>query len=143
MNTNFIFCSISFLALVFLAYTIIYFHNKSLKDLQSKREYEKELVSDMITLYCRKNHKCKNGLCPECTTLKEYALNRIEKCPFMESKTFCSSCKVHCYREDMREKIRIVMRFSGPRMLFYHPITAIHHLLETIKGNKKETKNEY
>lgn len=140
MNTNFIFCTILFFALVFLAYIIIYLHNKNSKDLQSKREYEKELVTDMITLYCRKNHKCKNGLCPECTALKEYATNRIEKCPFMESKTFCSSCKVHCYREDMREKIRIVMRFSGPRMLFYHPITAIHHLLETIKENKKENK---
>jgi hypothetical protein len=30
----------------------------------------------------------------------------------------------------MREKIRAVMRFSGPRMLLYHPITAIRHFLD-------------
>ena len=22
----------------------------------------------------------------------------IERCPFMENKTFCSACKVHCYK---------------------------------------------
>lgn len=27
----------------------------------------------------------------------------------------------------MREEIRRVMRFSGPRMLFYHPVQAIWH----------------
>ena len=52
----------------------------------------------------------------------------IEKRPFMETKTFCSQCKVHCYKKDKREQIRKVMRFSGPRMLVYHPIMAIRHL---------------
>lgn len=51
----------------------------------------------------------------------------------METKTFCSNCKVHCYKADMREKICAVMRFSGPRMIFYHPIAAMRHLLETKK----------
>ena len=37
----------------------------------------------------------------------------------METKTFCSNCKVHCYKPEMRKKIRAVMRFSGPRMIFY------------------------
>ena len=36
-----------------------------------------------------------------------------------------------------REKIREVMRFSGPRMLFYHPIIAIRHVLESRKEKKK------
>lgn len=35
----------------------------------------------------------------------------IEKRPFMETKTFCSQCKVHCYKKDKREQIRKVMRF--------------------------------
>lgn len=81
----------------------------------------------MIHLYCRKNHKDKE-LCQECLDLYEYAKMRIEKCPFMETKTFCSQCKVHCYKKDKREQIRKVMRFSGPRMLVYHPIMAIRHL---------------
>ena len=86
-----------------------------------KREKEMRTVYEMIHLYCRKNHKDKE-LC------SEYAKMRIEKCPFMETKTFCSQCKVHCYKKDKREQIRKVMRFSGPRMLVYHPIMAIRHL---------------
>ncbi len=39
----------------------------------------------------------------------------------------------------MREKIRTVMRYSGPIMIFYHPITAIKHVLSARKErlNKK------
>ena len=33
----------------------------------------------------------------------------------------------------MREKIRVVMRFSGPRMLFHHPVAAVRHVIETKK----------
>lgn len=68
-----------------------------------------------------------------------YAMDRSEHCPFMESKAFCSNCKVHCYRPEMREKIRDVMRFSGPRMLFYHPVLAVSHMLSTLKERMKKT----
>jgi hypothetical protein len=40
----------------------------------------------------------------------------------------------------MREKIRAVMRFSGPRMIFYHPVTAVRHLIETKKEKKRLEK---
>ncbi len=107
----------------------------------SKREKEKQTVELMISLYCKKKHKTKNSLCKECNALNEYAKMRSDKCPFMETKTFCSNCKVHCYKADMREKIREVMRFSGPRMIFYHPVTAVRHLIETKKEKKRqETK---
>lgn len=97
-------------------------------DINKKREDEKEMVSLMIRLYCRKNHKTKE-LCNECAELDRYARERSDRCPFMENKTFCSNCKVHCYKPEMREKIRKVMRFSGPRMMLYHPIMAIKHLI--------------
>ena len=58
---------------------------------------------------------------------------RSDKCPFMETKTFCSNCKVHCYKPVMWEKIREVMRFSGPRMLFSHPVMAVSHVIESKK----------
>lgn len=101
----------------------------------NKREREKETVSLMIQIYCKKKHGGET-LCPECAALDAYARSRSDKCPFMETKTFCSSCKVHCYKPDMREKIKEVMRFSGPRMIFYHPIMAIRHLIDS----KKEAK---
>ena len=36
-----------------------------------------------------------------------------------------------------REKIRAVMRFSGPRMLFVDPVMAIRHLIESKKEKKR------
>lgn len=103
------------------------------KNIESKREREKELVTQMITIYCRNHHHSKGKLCEECESLAAYARFRSDKCPFMESKTFCSNCRVHCYKPEMREKIRLVMRFAGPRMIFYHPVTALRHLIETKK----------
>ena len=107
------------------------------KDTASKREKEKETVSLMIKLYCRKNHNTKSGLCKECAELDSYSKMRSDKCPFMETKTFCSNCKVHCYKPVMQEKIRKVMRFSGPRMIFYHPVMAVSHLIQTKKEKRK------
>ena len=107
------------------------------KQAESKRRREKEMVSRMIALYCRKQHHSKGGLCPECAELADYARQRSDKCPFMETKTFCSNCRVHCYKPRMREKIRAVMRFSGPRMLFSHPAAAIRHMIETRREKRR------
>ena len=107
-------------------------------DLQSKRRREKEMVGAMIALYCRKKHGTRKGLCPECEALLEYACRRSDCCPFMETKTFCSNCKVHCYRPEMRQKIREVMRFAGPRMLFVHPVAAVRHLIESRREKKRQ-----
>ena len=98
--------------------------------LKNKRQKEKEVVSLMIRLYCRKNHGGKS-LFPSCAELERYAHSRVDQCPFMETKTFCSSCKVHCYKPEMREKIRKVMRYSGPRMIFHHPVMALRHVIES------------
>lgn len=108
----------------------------------SKREREKRMVSEMIALYCRKRHGTRGGeLCPECAELAEYARSRSDRCPFMETKTFCSNCRVHCYKPEMREKIREVMRFSGPRMIFHHPVAAVRHVIET-KAEKRRLSKE-
>lgn len=107
---------------------------------ERKREREKQTVALMIRLYCRKKHAGKKQLCPECRELLDYAMARSDKCPFMETKTFCSNCRVHCYRPEMREKIRMVMRFSGPRMVAYHPVLAIRHVLESKREKKRLEK---
>ena len=111
--------------------------NLTSQELVEKREREKAMVSDMIRVYCKGNHvdydKKNKRLCKECQALDDYARMRSEKCPFMETKTFCSNCKVHCYQPQMREQIRQVMRYSGPKMLFHHPVMAIRHLIESHK----------
>ena len=108
-----------------------------MRDIQGKRQREKQMVSQMITLYCRRTHHTRGALCPDCAALNQYACARSDRCPFMETKTFCSNCRVHCYKPDMREKIRIVMRFSGPRMIFYRPVVAIRHVVETKREKKR------
>lgn len=106
-------------------------------DTQTKREREKRMVSQMIALYCRKKHHTCGDLCPQCAALDAYAKMRADKCPFMETKTFCSNCRIHCYKPDMRAKIREVMRFAGPRMILHHPVAAIRHVVETKKEQRR------
>ena len=96
---------------------------------------EKNTLKDMIRLYCKDKHHSKNDLCDECNELINYAFERLDKCPFGEEKTTCAKCPVHCYKPLMREKIRDVMRYSGPRMLYRHPVNTLFHY---IKGLKKE-----
>ena len=111
-------------------------------DVEKKRAEEKKLLSVMIGIYCRGNPGGNNGnkkeLCDSCKKLQEYALFRTEKCPFMETKTFCSACKVHCYAKEQREQIRAVMRYAGPRMIFSHPVLALKHIRTTIKEKRKK-----
>ena len=109
-----------------------------MKSTDDKRTREKQVVAQMIRLYCRKQHH-QSDLCPDCRKILSYAADRSDRCPFMESKTFCSNCKVHCYRPEMREKIREIMRFSGPRMLLYHPVLAVSHMVLTVKERMRKT----
>ena len=94
----------------------------------SRITWEKRTVGHMIGLWCRKNHGRKE-LCNECRELLDYSLARLEHCRFGNAKTKCHKCPVHCYRPDMRNRIRAVMRFSGPRMLLHHPLEALRYLV--------------
>ena len=95
----------------------------------SKTENEKRILERMIFLYCSKKHHPTNGLCPGCEALRSYALVRLVRCPFKEDKNACKDCMAHCYQKDKRIEIRKVMKFSGPRMLFYYPFDFIRHFL--------------
>ena len=105
----------------------------------AKREKEKRVIQEMITLYCRKQHH-ELQLCKECNSLLQYAKQRIDCCPFIESKTFCSNCRVHCYRKEQREQIRQIMRYSGPRMLLHRPVMVLQHMWLSRKEKKYKNK---
>lgn len=107
-----------------------------------KKDKEIKTVELMIRVYCKNKHKTKGVLCEECQSLLDYAKLRREKCPFGDEKTFCSNCKIHCYKKDMKEKIKQVMRYSGPRMMLYHPIVAMSHLAQTIKYKRLAKKEQ-
>lgn len=84
----------------------------------------------MVKMYCDHNHNPIDSICKECNKLTEFATERINRCVFQDDKPVCSECQVHCYRKDMRDKIKTVMRYAGPRMIFHHPILGIRHLID-------------
>lgn len=118
------------------------------KNMPDRIADEKKVVALMIRMYCRRHcrqqgHNGKTDqinrtdtslLCPECATLLDYALRRLDSCRFGNGKPSCRKCPVHCYRADMRERIRTVMRWAGPRMIFRHPIAATRHLLRELRS---------
>lgn len=89
------------------------------------------LVAFMIDLYYDK-HKDEDH---ERAGLKAYAAKRLALCPHGDDKPFCSSCKIHCYDKNHRTMIKKVMKYAGPRMIFYAPGVALRHLLENIRRN--------
>ncbi|OUN25403.1 nitrous oxide-stimulated promoter family protein [Pseudoflavonifractor sp. An85] len=108
---------------------------------EKKRQREQKVVGQMIAIYCHGVHHTPTGqLCPQCQALNNYAMERSDKCPFMQEKTFCSNCKVHCYRGDMATQIRQVMRYAGPRMLLHHPVMAIRHVWESAKEKRQQNR---
>lgn len=90
---------------------------------------EKEIVALMINLYCNKKHKNIN-LCVDCQELLEYAHKRLASCNYKNEKISCRKCPTHCYNMKMKESIKRVMRFSGPKILFYKPYEYIRHIIK-------------
>ena len=91
-------------------------------------EQERTTLLAMIRLYCRQQHGG-DPLCEDCSQLWDYAEERLAKCPFGVEKPTCQNCPVHCYKPEMRQRIREVMRFAGPRMIWHHPVMAVRHLI--------------
>lgn len=100
--------------------------------------YEIETVEKMIYLYCRKKHGSQKGeLCESCTRMNEYARERLLKCPFGDEKGACADCKIHCYTKQRRDEMKKIMRYSGPRMLIYHPTDFLRHVF--VDRQKKQS----
>ena len=97
----------------------------------ARRTREFKTIAAMLRLYCRAHHQASDAaLCPDCLALHDYARRRLARCVFGEAKPTCANCAVHCYSASMRERVRQVMRWAGPRMLWRHPILALHHLID-------------
>jgi hypothetical protein len=100
-------------------------------ELFSRFQREKKTIGAMIELHCHDTHDGTRGLCDECGDLEGYAFLRLDKCPFGDAKPTCAKCVVHCYKPGMRERIKQVMRYSGPKMTFRHPILALFHAIDS------------
>jgi hypothetical protein len=109
---------------------------------------EQHTVEIMVRLHCAAHHaqpattvtQGGGDLCPDCRALLDYSNVRVEKCHFGAEKPVCACCTVHCYRPEMREQIRTVMRYSGPRMTWRHPYLAVRHLWDRRRALPAEEK---
>jgi len=96
---------------------------------------EERTIAEMIAMYCHDHHgeevaRGPDGLCLDCAELMAYARLRLEKCRYGADKPTCAKCTTHCYTPALRERVREVMRYSGPRMLKRHPVLAVAHLVD-------------
>lgn len=94
---------------------------------------EQKTIAAMARIYCRDHHGLASGVCDDCAQLLDYARQRLEVCPFQERKPACNFCEVHCYSRLMRERVKVVMRYSGPRMLLPHPLLSLGHMLDKLR----------
>jgi len=96
-----------------------------------RRARELRTIEAMLRLYCRGHgHAGRRPLCDDCRGLRDYAARRLERCVFGDAKPTCANCLVHCYSAAMRERVRVVMRWAGPRMLARHPVLGVLHLID-------------
>lgn len=122
--------------------------------------HDARLLGDFAVIYCRGVHDTaqRNELsseatrlgvygrkvpvvCEECADLLRYAEDRRARCP-KDPKPFCSHCDTHCYRSAMREQMREVMKYSGPRSIVRgHAIDSVKHLIEGRKAKRASTSS--
>ncbi|UCE26362.1 MAG: nitrous oxide-stimulated promoter family protein [Candidatus Coatesbacteria bacterium] len=106
------------------------------RGLRERRKFEREArtLAGMVGIFCRANHrdapkarfsagdvlfdigKNRPELCAGCAELLDYGLRKLAKCP-LNPKPACKKCPVHCYEPLYRDRVRAVMRFSGPYLI--------------------------
>ena len=97
----------------------------------ARRVREFNTIVVMLRMYCRAHHDPKAApLCADCMELHDYARRRLERCVFGDAKPTCANCVVHCYKAVTRERVRQVMRWAGPRMIWRRPVLAVRHILD-------------
>ena len=68
----------------------------------------------------------KHPVCRECREFILYAFERRLRCP-LEDKPVCKHCPVHCYKDEYRQKVREIMRFSGQYLIMRGRLDLLWH----------------
>jgi hypothetical protein len=103
-------------------------------DTERKIRKEAAMLSRMVQIYCDDHHvdAVRDGfrlrgilaplkidtpsLCVECSRLLTHGLARLVICPF-DPKPSCKHCTGHCYTGEYRKFVKIVMRYSGLKLI--------------------------
>ncbi|HCM89632.1 MULTISPECIES: nitrous oxide-stimulated promoter family protein [Vagococcus] len=102
-----------------------------------KISFEKKTVKAMIEIYYKRYQDETHQI--EKDDVESYAMARLNYCRFGEEKPTCKVCPVHCYKKSYKDKMQQIMRYSGPRMLIYHPVMSVEHFMKEWRyKNKKD-----
>jgi hypothetical protein len=67
-------------------------------------------------------------LCESCSELLSYGMRKRFRCPH-NPKPMCKKCHTPCYNRTYRERVREVMRFSGPYLIKRGRLDLLYHYL--------------
>ena len=67
-------------------------------------------------------------LCESCSELLSYGMRKRFRCPH-NPKPMCKKCDTQCYNRKYRQKVREVMKFSGPYLIRRGRLDLLYHYL--------------
>lgn len=74
------------------------------------------------------------SLCDECLNLALKAQIHTQHCVRMQEKSFCHLCPKSCYSKQDLKQISAMMKYSGKKIILYHPILALKYIYYIIKS---------
>lgn len=91
----------------------------------------------MGSIYCGAHHagvsKDAAGLCEECAATIKFTHDRASACPY-DHRGNCKDCAIKCNRGDQKERIKAIMRYAAPRMLFKHPLMTLEYVVKKLRS---------
>lgn len=122
--------------------------SKIFEKLDSKKAKDLKVLRDFIFIYCREKHPQESKdifpikdvkvrevlgekdllLCQDCSRLLTHAMAKLLLCSY-DPKPKCKKCATHCYAPGYREKIQVVMKFSGLYMIKHGRVDLMVHYL--------------
>jgi len=107
--------------------------------MEKRIERDERIVKLMIQKYCVNFHNS-DILCSECADLLNYSVKHLLECPFGEDKPVCSQCTIYCYSKSYKNKIKQVMRFAGPKMIYEHPKDTVLYFFDKLRYRFRSVK---
>ncbi|MHB8120566.1 MAG: nitrous oxide-stimulated promoter family protein [Desulfuromonadaceae bacterium] len=111
-----------------------------METVNTQQKKDIKLIGKFVEVYCAGKHRGagrtrfilpaalgERSLCPECAAFLEYALARRLKCPLEAEKPTCKHCRIHCYDQLHREKVREIMSYAGRRLMMRGRLDYLWH----------------
>ena len=99
-----------------------------------------KLLGTFVEVYCNEKHfnaeytqvslpggLGERSMCSECRSFLEYAVAKRLSCPLEAEKPTCKHCRIHCYDQLRREKVREIMSFMGRRLVLRGRVDYLWH----------------